>query len=462
MVHVRSRILISLFVITAALLSCRIGYPTASFMLSPTSMAEATGAPIPAPTAIVAATGAATTVPVPAQTGVRPTETDSTQVDMTAVRLAIGTPEGGSELGVTLDATFEGPEGFFALDYPQDWTISAGGWSLLADEGGAGLSTGTLIKAVSAETLATRSSNLYADSLQGYQEVSRYEGTLSGYPAVWVEQTFSSEGVPHRGLMAVAVRNQVGFELFGWAPEGEYPTVEPALRAMIGSVRIREFGESPPYVDWITHETVHMAFHSLPGTWSEQNVATIADVHEQAFTDNVSFLEVDYEGPIDVYLYPSEESFYRATARRFGFAITDASEVHTRWFSEDDHQTPGHEITHVITFQRLGDAHEALMGEGIAVWLDHGGNDYHAFSADLLATDQLVPLYHLLGDGSDGSAAAYYEAGSFVGFLLDRSDPATFRQVYTSQDLDAALQQVFGADLVSLEKRWITTLRILY
>jgi hypothetical protein len=38
-----------------------------------------------------------------------------------------------------------------------------------------------------------------------------------------VEQAFSSEGVLHWGLMAVAVRNRVGFELFGWAPEGEYP-----------------------------------------------------------------------------------------------------------------------------------------------------------------------------------------------------------------------------------------------
>ncbi len=52
---------------------------------------------------------------------------------------------------------------------------------------------------MSAETLATRSSNLYADSLDDYREVSRPEGTLSGYPAVWVEQTFSSESVLHWG-----------------------------------------------------------------------------------------------------------------------------------------------------------------------------------------------------------------------------------------------------------------------
>lgn len=111
-----------MFVIAVAMMSGRIGYPTAPFTLPPT--------PMPAPTAIVAATGAPTTaVPVPAETGVRPTETDSPRVDMTAVPLAIGTPEGGSDSGVTLGATFEGPDGFFALDHPQDWSISASGWS---------------------------------------------------------------------------------------------------------------------------------------------------------------------------------------------------------------------------------------------------------------------------------------------------------------------------------------------
>jgi hypothetical protein len=177
------------------MMSGRIGYPIASFTLPPTLMAEATSAPIPAPMAIVAATGApTTTVPVPAETGVRPTETNSRRVDLTAVRLAIGTPEGGSDSGVLLGATSEGPDGFFALDYPQDWLISASGWSMLADEGGAGLSTGTLIRAVSAETLATRSSNLYADSLDDCQEVSRNEGTLSGNP-----QSAWSRHFPPRG-----------------------------------------------------------------------------------------------------------------------------------------------------------------------------------------------------------------------------------------------------------------------
>ena len=46
---------------------------------------------------------------------------------------------------------------------------------------------------------------------------------MSGHPAVWVEQAFSSEGVLHWGLMAVAVRNRVGFEFSGWAPDGEHP-----------------------------------------------------------------------------------------------------------------------------------------------------------------------------------------------------------------------------------------------
>jgi hypothetical protein len=392
------------------------------------------------------------------------TATQSLGPLMTAAHEVFGTPTRTVPIGtpaaeVSLDATFEDADGFFSLDYPQGWIISPKGGALLAPTGGGGLSMSIEIKAVSPQSLADRYAAWYADQVDNYRKIGRQEETLSGYPAVWVDQVFSSDGAPYRGFMAVTVRNRVGFVFTGWAPEERYATLVPTLRAMVHSVRIAEFEESPPYDKWLTFSTNHLVFHYLPDTWVVSEIKGIAIEHETAFTDNVELLEVDYEGPIDVYLYTSEESFYRATARDAGFAINEASEVHTRWFAEDDHQTPGHEITHVITYHAIGQPSEALLGEGIAVWLDHAGNDYHRLCAKLRAEDQLVPLADFLGDGWDGSAAAYYEAGSFVGFLLETYGVDKFKKVFTAADLDTALKKAYRADLAALERKWIETLK---
>lgn len=389
-----------------------------------------------------------------------PTATVPVEALLTAVHGAIGTPEASPTPGgvVPLDNTYENPDGFFVLDYPDGWNISPRGGALLSPTGGGGLSMAIEIKAVSAETLADRYLEWYAAQVDDYREVDRRAGTLSGYPAVWTEHAFVADGVPQRGVMAAAVRNRVGFAFAGWMPATSAATLESTLRAMIQSVRITEFAEAPPYSDWPTYATSHLTFHYLPDTWIAEEIEDIAVQHEQAFSDNVDYLDVDYAGPIDVYIYASEESFFRATAREAGFAINEFSEVHTRWLAPDDHQTPGHEITHVITFHGLGEPSEALLGEGVAVWLDHGGNDYRRRCADLARNDRLVPLTDLLGDGWDGSAAAYYQAGSFTGFLLERYGVDRFKTVYTARDLPAALKRVYRTNLIALETQWIADL----
>jgi hypothetical protein len=400
-----------------------------------------------------------------------PTPTIPIEPLLTAVHDALGTPEItrtpvflGTEIPATptpvvpLVSTFEDPNGFFALDYPEGWIVSPRGGALLAPTGGGGLSMSIEVKAVTPQTLLEHYVDWYAGQVEDYVEMDRTEGTLSGYPALWIEQSFSSSGVPHRGVMVAAVRNRVGFVFTGWVPQEQAAGLKPILRAMIQSVRIAESPAAPPYAAWLTHRTPHLTFHYLPDTWIEDQIEAVADLHETAFTDNVAYLDVDYAGPIDVYIYASEESFVRATARDAGFAINEFSEVHTRWFAQNDHQTPGHEITHVITFHSIGDPTEALLGEGVAVWLDHGGNDYHRQCAELKTAGRLVPLAELLGEGWDGSAAAYYEAGSFIGFLLNTYGVERFTTVYAEPDLPAALKKVYRASLATLEKKWLRTL----
>ena len=128
------------------------------------------------------------------------------------------------------------------------------------------------------------------------------------------------------------------------------------------------------------------------------------------------------------------------------------------WVAE--HQSLGHEMTHVITHWTLGDPSQALLGEGIAVCLDHNQPPPQARARDLLARGELAPLSNMLGDDWFALEAnvAYPESGSFACYLLGRYGAEAFRELYPRVDFSAALREVYGADLVVLEREWLASL----
>ncbi|MBN1485799.1 MAG: hypothetical protein JXA37_13880 [Chloroflexia bacterium] len=363
-----------------------------------------------------------------------------------------------------LDGRYEDPEGFFSLQYPAHWTPHRSGSEMQfwADaQGDAAVAVSLQIKALSPQALLQRFSDLFAAQWDGYQEVEEGQLLLGDFPAVWVEQSFRWSGQPYNGLMVATVRNRVGYLLLAWAPPEDYAELSASFWAVAQSLRPAEFAEAPLYQEWPTYSSEHFTFHYLPETYVADDIQDIAGDHERTFDDILRFLQVDYEGPIDFFLYPSYDSLYRATARDSGFAINEGHEVHSLWQSAGSHQSLGHEMTHVITSWTLGEPSEALLGEGIAVCLDHSGNDHHATSAELLEQGQLVPLDQSLGDDwfAHDPAVMYPQSGSFTCFLLENYGVNSFKQVYTQADLPQALKDVYGLDLDDLETAWHGRLR---
>jgi len=363
---------------------------------------------------------------------------------------------------VPLGATYEDPEGFFALDYPAAWTPHRSGSEMqfwADDRGDAALAISIHIKALSAQALVEDISTLLAGKLDSYREVDRGEMALGGYPAVWVEQTYRQNGQAVHGMMAGLVRNRVGYLLLAWSPETQYRPLETTFESIAGSLRLTESSEAPLYAEWLTRKSEHFIFHYLPDTYVAREIETIAADHEWAFGEIARALGVTYAGSIDFYLYPSEEALYRATARDSGFAINEGREVHALWVSAQDHQSLGHEMTHVITSWTLGEPSEALLGEGVAVCMDHSGKDHHATAADLLRSGELIPPSKLLGDAWFAYKWAYPVSGSFVCFLLDGYGVERFKQLYPRKDFTEALNAIYGAGLSALEGEWMDMLR---
>jgi hypothetical protein len=358
---------------------------------------------------------------------------------------------------------FQDPNGFYSLSYPKDWKVKKSGseQQFCADpEGNICLAVSIHIKSLSTRNLADDIALILNENLDNYQELSREDTFFAGLPAILVEQAFNWNGTPKRGYANYTVRNRVGYSIMGWAPEYSFSQWEPILRDISQSFEITDYAEAPLYEDWLFYESEHTTFYYLPGTWIEGFIEGIASDHEWAFDQIQETLDVNHNGIITYFLYPSVIALYRSTAREFGFAINKGGEVHALWVSVDDHQSLGHEMTHVITHWTIGDPSEALMGEGIAVCLDQSGRDYQEVGRQMVSEGRWVTLPELLGEAwfDIDPEIAYPQSGCFACYLLEKYDLESFKKLYTAPDFESGVNQVLNTNLQQLEADWLAWL----
>ena len=364
---------------------------------------------------------------------------------------------------VALDGVYDDPEGFYALRYPKKWIAKQSGSEMqfwVDRKTDAAIAISMHIKTLSADQLADDITALLQERQKDFEELDRRTEEINGYSFTWIDERYVADDVAYRGFFAAGVRDRVGFLLIAWAPEKSYPSYESTFKAMAQSLTISEFDLAPVYDQWLTYQSKHFAFHYLPDTYVAEDIKTIAQQHEQVYSDIVRNLKLSYSKPITYFLYPSEEALYRATARKSGHANNEAGEVHAIWTSADDHQSLGHEMTHVITSQAIGEPSEALLGEGIAVCMDHSGEDYHAVAAKLNEEGQLIPLKDMLGDAwfKGDAEVTYPQSGSFACFLLKQYGISAFKKAYVAKNFNAQTRTLFKANLTTLEKRWLEML----
>jgi hypothetical protein len=260
------------------------------------------------------------------------------------------------------------------------------------------------------------------------------------------------------------VRYRIGYVVLAEGPMADFAAIQPSCEAMIASFQATDFPDVIPYEKWPVRlsELDHLSFHYPADSPAARDIALADKLYNDVYAENATYLGITLKQPVDVYLYPTGDMRLHMTSRDVGFAMVPEYEVHSLW-AEDEHQTPGHEVVHVLTGNGWGEATEAILGEGIAVWLDHNEDkhDYHRLAADFLADGKLVPIRDLLGAGweqHDG-AVTYPEAGSFVGFLLDNFGVSKFKRLYLAKDFEAELQAAVGWNLTDLEASWHDYLR---
>ena len=225
---------------------------------------------------------------------------------------------------------------------------------------------------------------------------------------------------------------------------------------MLNSFTWVEFEDAPPYAEWGVYEGGPLSFSFPKGSWIEKSIAGIARDHEAAYAAVVDQLAVAGNAPrVHMILYPSETALYHSTARHSGFAINWLNEVHSIWTAPDDHQSLGHEMTHVISAHTIGEPQEALLGEGLAVCLDQRGYDYRQVGRELVESQRWLSFEQLSGDRwfEQDPEVAYAQSGSVVCYLLEAYGAEKVKAIY-QQDLASGLGSL-GTTLQQLQEDWL-------
>ncbi|MCB2195648.1 MAG: tetratricopeptide repeat protein [Bacteroidetes bacterium] len=193
-----------------------------------------------------------------------------------------------------------------------------------------------------------------------------------------------------------------------------------------------------PYGDWTELETEHFIFYFQDSVGMNQ----FANSREKAYDSISNYLDVYLNQKIRYVVWTSRENARQILNMNIGFSKPSQYLIHSK-----STQTPGHEVTHVISHYIADLKYKTgLINEGIAVYLDMADKDEKVIVQNAMKKYNLEKLsiksfwtnwrsYH--------EELSYAVAGLFVGELIEFYGKEKFLEFFTDQSYKNA-QALFG------------------
>lgn len=224
-------------------------------------------------------------------------------------------------------------------------------------------------------------------------------------------------------------------------------------------------GPSEIDANWNVIDSPHFAFHVRPGSFAEQNIATLIEVMEDQYAFALGALDIRYAGRISLFLYNNaNDAGEPFGAERSGTAYTN-TEAARAIVSPPLETTFGlvaHESNHVIQYVGIGPPATSFMNEGMASAVM--SERYHPGKSFLYPwtarnDTRIPPISDLVDDGKwddVDSQVAYNASASFLVYTLEAGGPDRLKQLQTvrSSDFAARFQQLYGKTLDQAEHEW--------
>ena len=206
---------------------------------------------------------------------------------------------------------------------------------------------------------------------------------------------------------------------------------------------------------WERTESEHFIFNYPSGGYVAKNINTVVSRYEKAYENISSYLKTEVPGKIIYYCFPSRQAGMDIIGYDLGFCHPANNQVYAI-LGQNEQQTTGHEMTHVISFYMSPTiTSEVFLHEGLAESQNQEGEDFHGEVAYLMKTESFVPLKELRSNfRSYDTQLAYNEAASFVLFLIDTYGIDKFKKLWAREDFEKALLDIYKKDSNELGKEW--------
>jgi hypothetical protein len=218
--------------------------------------------------------------------------------------------------------------------------------------------------------------------------------------------------------------------------------------------------------NWRVFDSPHFAFHVRPGSFAEQNIATLIDVLEDQYAFALNALDIRYAGRVSLFLFDSaadadEQSERSGTA----YPDTEAARAIVSPPLETTFGLVAHESNHVIQYNGIGPPATSFMNEGLASAvmseLYHPGGKSFLYPWTARNDARIPRLTDLVDDGKwadTDSQIAYNASASFLVYTLDLAGPDRLKQLQPvrSSEFAGRFQQIYGKPLDQAEREWRT------
>lgn len=217
--------------------------------------------------------------------------------------------------------------------------------------------------------------------------------------------------------------------------------------------------------EWTAHRSAHFTLQVRPGSFADENVATLIEVLEDQYGATTARLDLAYAGRVTGVLFPSSAEAGRLSDRSgTGYPETESFKaVCVPPLDAGLFALLAHEANHVILWVSLGRAGTTLMREGLpsAVISERHHTNGPTFLYDWTARNasRLPPIAALADDETWDSYpqdVAYNTSASFLAYLIETGGPAPLKRLHgaTSGAFDRRFEEAYGRPLSQAEAEW--------
>jgi tetratricopeptide (TPR) repeat protein len=202
------------------------------------------------------------------------------------------------------------------------------------------------------------------------------------------------------------------------------------------------FGFDKDYDRWTTRETEHIIFHFQPLSLKDINdIDAYMQKRETAFQNiNACFGSI-LPKKIDFFVWHSREDMKAILGSPGGFARPEYCVVHACY-----DQTPGHEMTHVISNYLPGIGQKTvLINEGTAVYFNQTKADQMDLARKAIKSNGItaVCLKETWNERTLPEEVLYPVGGAFIKYLVENYGKEKFLELFRNQTYENALK-VYG------------------